>query len=89
MSGVIAIRVDFNSEVSIAEQTPCPHVVPIMVHISARKTRRRVPRALKVGLGAKQIVALARDAALAWKTDGAASMGAAIAYYTNSRLRRC
>ena len=54
-----------------------------MVHISAKKTRRRVPRALKAqGLGARQIVSLAKDAALAWNTDGAASMGAAIAFYT-------
>ena len=54
-----------------------------MVHISAKKTRRRVPRALKVqGLGARQIAALAKDAGVAWTNDGAASMGAAIAYYT-------
>ena len=33
-------------------------------------------------IGAKDFMRLAKDAALAWNDDGAASMGAAIAYYT-------
>ena len=41
------------------------------------------PRALKVqGLGPIQIAVLVKDAGIAWNTDGAASMGAALAFYT-------
>ena len=43
------------------------------------------PKAASVrrkGPGFKDIVSMAKDAAIAWNADGAASMGAAIAYYT-------
>ena len=43
------------------------------------------PKAASVrrkGAGLKDIFLMARDAAVAWNADGAASMGAAIAYYT-------
>ena len=49
------------------------------------KPERRAPlsRSLRPeGLGAVEILRLLKDSALAWNADGAASMGAAIAYYT-------
>jgi uncharacterized BrkB/YihY/UPF0761 family membrane protein len=49
-----------------------------------RKTRNLpIPRASKVqGLGPMEIATLVKAAGLAWNTDGAASMGAALAFYT-------
>ena len=50
-----------------------------------QKARRKptLPRTIKVqGLGPMQIAELVKDAGLAWNTDGAASMGAALAFYT-------
>ena len=53
----------------------------------ARKAEKKPKKTLRPkmqvqGLGPKEIAVLAKDAALAWNSDGAASMGAAIAYYT-------
>ena len=60
----------------------CP-VKSGMVQKSRRKSNLPISRALKVqGLGPMEIAALVKDAALAWNTDGAASMGAALAFYT-------
>ena len=55
----------------------------IMAQKSRRKSILPIPRALKVqGLGPMEIAVLVKDAGLAWNTDGAASMGAALAFYT-------
>lgn len=54
-----------------------------MIQKARRKTALIIPRALKVqGLGPMQIALLVKDAGFAWNTDGAASMGAALAFYT-------
>lgn len=54
-----------------------------MIQKAKRKTTLPISRDLKVqGLGPMQIAALVKDAGLAWNTDGAASMGAALAFYT-------
>jgi membrane protein len=54
-----------------------------MAQKSRRKTNLPIPPALKVqGLKPIEIAVLVKDAALAWNTDGAASMGAALAFYT-------
>src|SRR6185295_17225919 len=54
-----------------------------MAQKSRRKSILPIHPALKVqGLKPMEIAALVKDAGLAWNTDGAASMGAAIAYYT-------
>jgi hypothetical protein len=54
-----------------------------MVQKSRMKSNPPISRVLKVqGLGSMEIAALVKDAALAWNTDGAASMGAAFAFYT-------
>ena len=53
-----------------------------MVQKSRTKSNLPISRALKVrGLGSMEIVALVKDAALAWNTDGASSMGAALVLY--------
>ena len=55
----------------------------IMAQKSRRKSILPIPRALKVqGLRPMEIAVLVKDAGLAWNTDGAASMGAALAFYT-------
>ena len=54
-----------------------------MIQKARRKITLPTPRALKVqGLGPIQIAVLVKDAGIAWNTDGAASMGAALAFYT-------
>lgn len=54
-----------------------------MIQKARRKPTLPIPRTIKVqGLGPMQIAELVKDAGLAWNTDGAASMGAALAFYT-------
>src|SRR6185295_16785631 len=54
-----------------------------MAQKSRRKSILPIHPALKVqGLKPMEIAALVKDAGLAWNTDGAASMGAALAFYT-------
>ncbi|HEY4995799.1 MAG TPA: YihY/virulence factor BrkB family protein [Aestuariivirga sp.] len=54
-----------------------------MVQKLRGKSNLPISRALKVqGLGPMEVAALVKDAAFAWNTDGAASMGAALAFYT-------
>ncbi len=65
------------------ERTPYYRVTSGMAQNSRRKANLPIPRALKVqGLGPMEIAVLVKDAGLAWNTDGAASMGAALAFYT-------
>src|SRR5450631_3901659 len=54
-----------------------------MVQKLRGKSNLPISRALKVqGLGPMEVATLVKDAAFAWNTDGAASMGAALAFYT-------
>jgi membrane protein len=65
------------------ERTPYERVTSGMAQKSRRKRNPPIARALKVqGLGPMEIAVLVKDAGLAWNTDGAASMGAALAFYT-------